>query len=107
MEASFPFSIGFASILAAQDAAKEASKLADGLYGYGAVGICLVALALWYIVKDKKYEKRLDERMAREAEFQREFAMLAEKYRAAMEKVSSALDMAISLLRNGKKGGGP
>lgn len=93
-----------AGIQALMASLQEASKLAEGLYGYGAVGICLVALAIWYILKDRKYDKRIDERLAREAEFQREYAALAEKYTAAMEKVSSAMDMAINLLRNSGRG---
>jgi len=86
---------------------QDIPKLADGLAGYGAVGICLVALATWYILKDRRYEKRIDERLTREAEFQREYAALAEKYRTAMEKVSTALDLSINLLRNVGRGGAP
>jgi hypothetical protein len=83
---------------------QDAAKLADGIAGYGAVGICLVALSIWYILKDKKYEKRIDERLLREAQFQSEYAQILEKYRTAMEKVSSALDVTISLLKNGRGG---
>ena len=32
------------------------TSLIGPLINLGAVGICLVALALWYIRKDKKYE---------------------------------------------------
>lgn len=87
-------------------AAQDVSKLADGIAGYGAVGLCLVGLAAWYILKDRRYERRIDERLQREAEFQKEYAALAEKYRVALEKVSSALDVAVSVVRAGK-GGGP
>lgn len=85
---------------------QDVGKLADGIAGYGAVGICLVALSIWYIIKDKKYEKRIDERLAREAAFQAEYATLMTKYATAMEKVSSTLDVVITLIKNGK-GGGP
>ena len=91
--------------LALLSTVQDVAKLADGIAGYGAVGICLVALAVWYILKDKKYEKRMDERLAREAAFQAEFAALMEKYRGGMEKVSGALDVVITLLKQGKGGG--
>lgn len=91
--------------LFAASSLQDVGKLADGIAGYGAIGICLVALSIWYIVKDKKYEKRIDERLQREAEFQNQMAQNLEKYRTAMEKVSSALDVTIALLKNGKGGG--
>lgn len=86
-------------------ASQDVGKLADGIAGYGAVGICLLALSIWYILKDKKYEKRIDERLIREAQFQAEYAQMLEKYRTAMENVSTALDVTISLLKNGKGDG--
>lgn len=95
------------ALVSATAMVQDTAKLAEGLMGYGAVGICLVALAVWYILKDRRYEKRIDERLTREAEFQREYAALAEKYRTAMEKVSTALDLSINLLRNVGRGGAP
>lgn len=94
------------AFLLALAVSQEPSKLAEQIAGYGAVGICLVLLGIWYVIKDKKYEKRIDDRLAREAEFQKEYAALAEKYRSALEKVSSALDVTITLLKSGR-GGGP
>lgn len=92
---------------AALAAAQDASRIAEGIYGYGAVGLCLVALAVWYIAKDRKHERRMDERLAREAEFQTKYEALSEKYRQALEKSSSVMDIVINLLKTPGKGGSP
>jgi len=64
----------------------------------GAVGVCLVVLAIYYMKKDKKYEARIDERLAREKEHQVEVAALTEKYRLAMENVSKTLDAVLRII---------
>jgi hypothetical protein len=85
--------------------ALQDAKWAEGLAGYGAVGVCLVALAYWYILKDKRYERRMDDRLKREQEFQEKYAELSEKYRSAMEKFSTTLDVVVDLVKNEKRRG--
>jgi hypothetical protein len=79
-------------------------NLVDNIVGYGAIGVCLVALATWYIIKDQRYEKRMDERLKREEVFLDKYAELSEKYRIAMEKFSSTLDVVVNIVKS--KGGG-
>jgi len=64
----------------------------------GAVGCCLVVLAIYYMKKDRKYETRIDERLARELAHQKEMSDLNEKYRLAMENVTKSLDSVIRVL---------
>ena len=79
----------------------------------GIAGACLVALAIYYIRKDLRYEKRIDEMRemekafrAEQADQQKTFrteqAVMAEKYRAALEKVSQTLDTIVILLKGQK-----
>jgi len=69
----------------------------------GAVGCCLVVLAVYYMKKDKKYEARIDERLAIEKEFRKEMSDHQEKYRIALEKFNQTLD---TVIRIHKKEGG-
>lgn len=68
----------------------------------GAVGVMLVILGYWYVQKDKKYEQRIDDRIAAEAQFRKEQAEQQEKYRSAMEKFGLVLD---AVLKSMPKGG--
>lgn len=68
------------------------------LVNLGAIGVCLVAVSLWLIKKDARAEKRMDERLAAEAQFRKEHAELTEKYRLAMEKFSTTLDSVLRVL---------
>lgn len=88
------------------------------LIQYGVAGVCLAALAGYYVVKDfrsdSKYERRMDEMREMEkafrkeqadqqVKFREEQAQVVEKYRQAMEKVTQSLDIVISLMKaNGK-----
>lgn len=85
--------------------------LAGPLINLGAVGVCLVALAIYFIIKDKKYERRVDEMLKREEAFRietsnlqetfrREQAETAEKYRAALEKFTQMLDVVLVCVKN-------
>lgn len=65
----------------------------------GAVGACLIVLALYFKSKDGKYEARIDASFAREREFGEKYADLAEKYRTALEKTNATLDTVLQLLR--------
>jgi len=86
---------------------------AGSLIQYGAVGICLLALAGYYVLKDLRYEARINEMREMEKAFRKEQAeqqqkfrdeqgAMVEKYRQAMEKVSQSLDIVISLMKGGK-----
>lgn len=86
-------------------------ELAGPLVNLGAVGICLVALAVYFVSKDKKYEKRVDEMIKREETFRQETSTLqetfrkeqaemAEKYRAALEKFTQMLDLVLVCVKN-------
>lgn len=92
------------------------SSLMGPLINLGAVGVCLVALAVYFILKDKKYERRIDEMREMEKAFRREMADLqerfrkeqaemSEKYRAAMEKFAQTLDLVVVLVKNLKGNG--
>lgn len=69
------------------------------LINVGAVGVCLIVLAIYFKQKDARYEKRIDEALAREQVFGEKYADLAEKYRTALEKSNSTLDTVLQLLR--------
>ena len=77
------------------------------LYGplidLGAVGVCLIALALYFRVKDNRYEQRIDERIKREAEFQEKYIALVEKQHAITEKFTTTLDVIVTLLKQSQK----
>lgn len=86
-------------------------ELAGPIINLGAVGVCLVALALYFVSKDKKYEKRVDEMLKREEAFRAEMtrlqetfrkeqAEMAEKYRAALEKFTQMLDLVLVCVKN-------
>lgn len=75
------------------------NSLTAPLFNYGVIGVCLIALSVYYIRKDQKYEKRIDEMLTREKEFQKEAAGLAEKYRLTMEKFSQTLDVVVGILK--------
>jgi hypothetical protein len=85
--------------------------LAGPLVNLGAIGICLVALAIYFIVKDKRYEGRVDAMLRREEafrvemselqeKFRKEQAEMAEKYRAALERFTQALDVVVVCVKN-------
>lgn len=68
------------------------------LLNVGAVAVCLIALSLYYMAKDKRYEQRIDERLVAEAQFRKEQAELTEKYRLALEKFGTTLDSVLRIL---------
>lgn len=86
----------------------------------GAVGVCLVAIAIWYTKKDARYEARMDDQIKREQDYRKEIADLhnqyrkeaidlAERYRLALEKFNQTLDSVIRMMttaKRGKSGGG-
>lgn len=85
------------------------SSLIGPIINVGAIGVCLVVLAVYYVKKDKKYDTRMDERMKaeenyrrelmeREAESRKEILALAEKYRTALEKFGQTLDAVLRVL---------
>jgi len=87
------------------------TDLAGPLINLGAIGVCLVALAIYFIIKDKKYENRVDEMLKREEAFRaetselqetfrKEQAEMAEKYRAALERFAQALDLVVVCVKN-------
>lgn len=82
------------------DTADQVHQAATTILSTGVVGACLVALSVWYIIKDRKYEKRVDEMLAREREFQKEQSSQAEKYRLAMENVAKTLDIVVSMVKD-------
>jgi hypothetical protein len=86
--------------LALGDAVEALQHATATILSTGVVGACLVALSTWYIIKDRKYEKRVDEMLAREREFQREQSQAAEKYRLAMENVAKTLDIVVSMVKD-------
>lgn len=102
------------ALQAIRDAVSGAS-LAGPLINLGAVGVCLVSLAIYHLWKDKRYEKRIDEMREMEKAFRAEQATLQEKFRGeqahliekcrqAMEKMSTALDSAIGVVRDLREG---
>jgi len=80
-------------------------QLLGPIINVGAVGCCLVVLAVYYMKKDKKYETRIDERLLREKEHQKEVTDLTEKYRLAMENVSKTLDAVLRMIPKRGDGG--
>lgn len=79
----------------------------------GAVGACLILLAVYYVKKDKKYEARIDEMREMEKAFRREMTDLQEKfrkeqadrdekYRLALEKFGQIMDSFITMLKSKK-----
>jgi hypothetical protein len=87
-------------------------SMADGssLVQYGVAGICLLALAGYYVLKDLRYEARINEmremekafrkeQAEQQLKFREEQAQVVEKYRQAMEKVTQSLDIVISLMK--------
>lgn len=108
--------MGFEAFLGLVQEPSSVNSLAGPLVNLGAIGVCLVGLAIYYIQKDKKYEKRIDEMRLMEAAFRKEQADLqerfrseqaamAEKYRTAMEKFAQTLDLLVVLTRDSKTGG--
>ena len=67
----------------------------------GAVGVMLVILGYWYVQKDKKYEQRIDDRIAAEMQFRKEQAEQGEKYRVAMEKIGQVFDAVLKAMPKG------
>lgn len=88
------------NLTAVLDAAKDGAGLIEPFLAHGVIGACLVAVTIWYIRKDAKYEKRIDEMLKREREFQEQQAGQTEKYRIAMENVSKTLDVVVSLAKD-------
>jgi hypothetical protein len=91
----------------------DAASITGPLINLGAVGVCLVALAVYYIRKDLRYEARIDEmremekafrkeQSEQQTTFRKEQADLLEKYRTAMEKFGQTLDVVVDMLRNRK-----
>jgi Mg2+/citrate symporter len=94
----------------------QVNELVGPLINYGALGICLVALAIYHIAKDKKSEKRIKEMSEMEQafrkeqadqqeKFRKEQAELIEKYRGTMEKVNTTLETVVIMLKS--RGGKP
>jgi hypothetical protein len=77
----------------------QVSSATDSILSTGVVGACLVALAVWHILFVRKYDKRVDEMLKREREFQEIYATVTEKYRVALENVSKTLDVVVSLVK--------
>ena len=80
-------------ILAALD-----MSLIGPLINMGAVGICLVALAGYYIRKDRLYEARIDQRLEAEEKHRKELADMSERYRLALERFNESLDAVLRML---------
>lgn len=74
-------------------------SLIGPIINLGAVGCCLVLLAMYYIKKDKKYESRIDERIAAEANFRKDQAEQQDKYRVALEKFGQTLDSVLRVMQ--------
>lgn len=83
----------------------DLTQMIGPIINLGAVGVCLTALSLYYLQKDKKYEQRIDERLAVEKEHRKEVTDLTEKYRVAMENVSKTLDAVIRIIPRKGNGG--
>lgn len=79
------------------------TDLVGPLMNLGAVGVCLVALAFYYLRKDRAYERRIDERLQAEREHRQELAALMDKYRIALMEMKGTLDAVLAVMR---KGGG-
>jgi hypothetical protein len=90
--------------------ARVDSSLLAPILNVGAVGACLIILALYTLKKDKKYEQARDEQLkASEAfrkeqgdlheKYQKEIKDLSEKYRTALEKFGETLDSVVAVLR--------
>jgi len=105
------------TMIATTAAEPDVSSLAGPLINLGAVGVCLVALALWHIKKDSRYEAIRDAEINREreirkevselhAQFRKEAMEMAEKYRLAMEKFNQTLDSVIRMMASKRGKGG-
>lgn len=88
----------------------ESNTLIAPLLQVGVAGVCLIGLAAYYVRKDTRYEKRIDEmremekafraeQSAQQEKFRLEQAAMIEKYRVAMEKVASSLDVIIATIK--------
>jgi len=80
-------------------------QLVGPIINLGAVGVCLVVLAIYYMKKDRKYETRIDERLASEKEHRKDISDMTEKYRLAMENVSKTLDAVLRMIPKRGDGG--
>lgn len=98
--------------LAVTSQTHETYEAARTLINYGAIGACLVALAVYYILKDRKYEARINEmremekafrreQAAQQEQFRKEQAETTEKYRQSMQQVASTLDVLADVIRRG------
>jgi uncharacterized protein YdaU (DUF1376 family) len=74
------------------------SALYGPLINVGAVGVCLVVLAFYFVKKDRQYEKRIDERIAAEREYRKEQADHQEKYRLVLEKFNQTVDAVLKMM---------
>jgi len=81
------------------------TNIVGPIINLGAVGVCLVVLAIYYMKKDKAYESRINERLAREKEHQKDVSDMTEKYRLAMENVSKTLDAVLRMIPRKGNGG--
>lgn len=93
------------------------AQLVSTLVNAGAIGVCLVALGIYYAQKDRKYDARIDDHLkAADAfrkeqcdtnqKYQGELKEILEKYRTALERFGMSLDTVIGVLRQ-KRGGTP
>jgi len=86
-----------------EEVAKQEPTIYGSIINVGAVGACLIALAVYYMRKDAKYEKRIDGMLDREKEFQKAWQEAAEKYRLSLEKFNATLDTVLALVRQHTK----
>lgn len=89
--------------LASGDPPVDQTHLLGPIINLGAVGVCLIVLALYFVKERKQYERRIDERLeleksfrqeqaAQQVEFRRESSEMEARYRSALEKVTLMLD---------------
>ena len=79
-------------------ASLDIQTLIGPIMNVGAVGIMLIILGIWYVKKDKKYEERIDQRIAAEQAFRKEQSDQQEKYRTAMDQFGKTLDAVLQLM---------
>ena len=62
------------ALVLSQTPPEVAAQGSTVLFNYGAIGVCLVALAVYFWFKDKNYERRIDEMRDMEKAFRKEQA---------------------------------
>jgi ABC-type Fe3+-citrate transport system substrate-binding protein len=96
-----------------QTAAENSTQGWTVLFNYGALGVCLVALAIYFKFKDKNYERRIDEmremekafrkeQAEQQERFRKEQAELLEKYRVAIQQMTSTLEFLTDVIKKGE-----